>query len=84
MAARLNLRTGGWEVDRRNAATLLRRAVDKAARDNDSTRQYAYLMALLDVEQELRSRAATEIELSVDMRLLHLRNPATTAHREAA
>lgn len=71
MAARLNLPTTGWQVDRRNALTLLQRARDKAMRERHYTHADAYLLAALDVEQELRARAGFTIAESTTMPFAH-------------
>lgn len=71
MAARLNLPTTGWQVERRNALVLARRARDKAMRERQYAHADAWLWTAMDLEQTLRERAAACITEGTEMRFAH-------------
>jgi len=62
----------GWQAERRRALQLLRRMTDAARARSDHTHADAYLWAMLDVEDSLRSSAAATIEESCRMSFAHV------------
>lgn len=69
MAARLNLKPSndGWQQERRNALVLLETQRQKALRAHHWPHADALLFARLDVEHELRQRAAQTIDDGMTM-----------------
>lgn len=71
----------GWQIDRRRALALLRDQHRTAQRRLDDRRAWALSIAIHDVLDVLRARAASEIEEGVYMHYVHVRDPL---HKVAA